>query len=250
MNNLFIVGAQRSGTSYLQQILNEHNEVEMTRMSSSEPKFFLNKNIKIKDKIYYENKYFDHPKKKTKYLGEKSTSYFENEYALKNIKKLYPEGRILLILRNPVMRAYSNYLFTLKNNLEELSFSDSLAIENERIKNKYFTTSVNPYAYRSRGVYIIFIKKLFNIFNPKQIKILIFEEFINNALAIKKLYNWLEIDETFTPLSINQKINESLNINNKDSNALNELYIHYRESINDLEEFLNFKIDSWHEDKF
>ena len=148
------------------------------------------------------------------------------------------------------MRAYSNYLFTLKNNLEELSFSDSLAIENERIKNKYFTTSVNPYAYRSRGVYIIFIKKLFNIFNPKQIKILIFEEFINNALAIKKLYNWLEIDETFTPLSINQKINESLNINNKDSNALNELYIHYRESINDLEEFLNFKIDSWHEDKF
>jgi len=128
MKNLFIIGAQRSGSTYLYKVLNCHPEVSMAQPVRPEPKFFLNELLVSKGKKFYEETYFSSHKLGARYFGEKSTSYIESTDAAMRIKKYYPDARILIILRDPVLRAYSNYRFSVVNKLEPLSFEQALAI--------------------------------------------------------------------------------------------------------------------------
>ena len=83
----------------------------MNRPVRPEPKFFIKPDLNKDDLIEYYQKYFDQNTCDL-ILGEKSTSYIEHESALINYKKLIPKGKIILILRNPVDRAISNYKFS------------------------------------------------------------------------------------------------------------------------------------------
>ena len=98
-----------------------------------------------------------------------------------------------MILRNPVDRAYSNYLFTKSHGLEKESFARALELEGSRIKAESFSTSVCPYSYRTRSLYEVYVNNYLNYFNSYQIKILIFEEIVGNLEEIKNLYKWLDI---------------------------------------------------------
>ena len=133
MKNLFIVGAQRSGTTYLYQILTNHPQVAMAQPVRPEPKFFLDERLVAQGKDYYENTYFNERVEATSYLGEKSTSYIESIEAAQRIHSLYPDARILMILRDPVVRAYSNYRFSVAHQLEKLTFMEALVAEPERL---------------------------------------------------------------------------------------------------------------------
>ena len=67
MKTLFIVGAQRSGTSYLYKILDSHPSVELAKPIRPEPKFFLKKKLCILGKEYYLSRYFDTKNNKNVY---------------------------------------------------------------------------------------------------------------------------------------------------------------------------------------
>ena len=68
MNNLFIVGAQRSGSTYLYNMLDGHPQVSMVHPVRPEPKFFMNEQLVAKGKDYYEETYFRDRKDGTLYL--------------------------------------------------------------------------------------------------------------------------------------------------------------------------------------
>ena len=72
MNNqfFFIIGAQRSGTTYLHNILEEHPEISMASPVIPEPKFFLSSDYK-KGKAFYINKFFPHSHPRNIIFGEK-----------------------------------------------------------------------------------------------------------------------------------------------------------------------------------
>jgi hypothetical protein len=113
-NQFFIVGAQRSGTTYLYNILDEHPEICMAQPVKPEPKYFLNKKLlDINIDEYYKMYYYEN--KKIKIYGEKSTSYYENEEVAKSIALTFPLTKIIFILANPVDRAISNYKFSVQN---------------------------------------------------------------------------------------------------------------------------------------
>jgi len=246
MKNLFIVGAQRSGSTYLHKILDCHPQIQMNNPVRPEPKFFLEKNFLEKGKSFYEKNFFINDKSNIRYLGEKSTSYFEKIEAAKNIKKLYPDSRILIILRDPVQRAYSNYRFSVSNNLENLSFKDALAAEPERLKSLDFSCSVSPFAYAQRGHYINYLQYYLDTFDKKQIYILIFEEFVNNKENIQLLYRWLGVDHDFFPSSIDKIINPNESERTDQNISFRELVREYQNSISKLEILLDRKIDVWH----
>src|SRR5690606_16639506 len=133
---------------------------------------------------YYQETYFSDCKPGALYFGEKSTSYIENPMAARRIKDFYPNARVLMILRDPVARAYSNYRFSVAHQLEDLTFDGALAIERQRLRTGTFSTSVSPYAYRQRGHYMNYIEPYLEIFDSRQISVLIFEEFVNNLESI------------------------------------------------------------------
>ena len=110
--NLFIVGAAKAGTTTLYSYLEKHTQVYMPKDELyKEPAFFSTKG----EKMGYE-KYIDIFKSSTdrhKYIGESSTAYLTDSSSAQNLYDYNQGSKIIIILRNPVNRAYSLYKWTL-----------------------------------------------------------------------------------------------------------------------------------------
>ena len=245
MNHLFIVGAQRSGSTYLYQLLDDHPEISMIHPVRPEPKFFINPKLQSKGVDYYHKYYFGDSKNSSKYFGEKSTSYLELEKAGQLMKEYFPRARILIILRDPVLRAYSNYRFSVQHGIEKESFADALALEHSRAASSDYATSVSPFAYRDRGYYINFIRKYLEIFDWDNVHIIIFEELVNNLQRVQELYRWLGVSAAHEPSSLMEKVNSAEVMGVDQPNEFYDLAKGYRTSIIELEGLLGRQIPSW-----
>ena len=248
MSELFIIGAQRSGTTYLYEKLAAHPQVCMANPVRPEPKHFLDKDLYSKGKEYYETRYFKRRLESHKYIGEKSTSYIEHKSVAERIRSFYPKARILVILRDPVERAYSNFRFSVENDIEFLPFGDALAAESKRLLAAKYDTSVNPYAYQQRGHYVNYLNNYTQVFDRSQIHVLIHEEFISDSKAIANLYAWLGIDPDFLPDRLETKVNKGA-VLPADTSELQkskcDLYEKFVNSNEQLEKYLGRKIDVW-----
>lgn len=247
MKHLFIVGAQRSGSTYLYQALDSHPQVNMIHPVRPEPKFFMNEELVAQSREYYERTYFADRKPESRYLGEKSTSYIERPEAARRMKAFYPDARILMILRDPVLRAYSNYRFSVAHKLEPLSFAEALMAEPERLRSAAFTTSVTPYAYCKRGHYMDYIESYLEVFDAGQLCVLIFEEFANDLASVQRLYRWLDVEQDFVPPSLNKVFNPATVEKEDQQVAFRDMALGYRDSIARLEGWLGRRIDAWDE---
>lgn len=245
MRHLFIVGAQRSGSTYLYNMLDGHPQVAMAKPVRPEPKFFMNDSLVAQGKSYYESSHFPDRSERTLYLGEKGTSYIESMDAARKMHEYYPDARILMILRDPVVRAYSNYRFSVAHQLEELTFKEALEAEPGRLKNARFTTSVTPFAYRKRGHYIDYIEDYLSIFDASQLKVLIFEEFVSDLASVQSLFRWLDIEDSFVPDSLGQIVNPSIIKKEEQSDSFKDMALGYQDSIARLESYLCRRLDIW-----
>ena len=149
--NLLIVGAAKSGTTSLHNYLNQHPDIFMC--SPKEPHFLINKEIGeqrihkgIIDLKDYESLFSE--KAHLRYRGESSVMYLSfPEIAIKNIKHYLDDDiKIIIMLRNPVERAYSGYQHVKRYNMmENLSFEDALEIGEERYNNIKNLTPASRY---------------------------------------------------------------------------------------------------------
>ena len=245
MNHVFIVGAQRSGSTYLYHLLDGHPQITFAKPVRPEPKHFLNDESYAKGREYYESKYFDRGMEKVRCFGEKSTSYIESTLVAQRIHDFYPDARILMILRDPVLRAWSNYRFSAQHGLEPLDFEAALAAEPERLRDAAFTTSVNPYAYQQRGHYIDYIERYLKVFSPAQLGILIFEETVGKIDAIQDLYRWLGVDDAVVPASLGEIVNPGSQQVEVSPATLRDLAGRYEDSLARLEGHLHRRVDCW-----
>ncbi len=174
--NFFIVGAPRCGTTSLHEYLKKIPRVFMSKIK--EPEYFSPNSFKMNQTlpIYDKKEYlalFQEIKDELA-IGESSTSYLEDPESPRLIHKVVPNARIIVMLRNPIERAYSHYLIHVRYNFEKQSFHDAL----RKILKKYDPLTSNHYLHA--GLYSKQILRYINTFGKKNIKILIFEEFIQN----------------------------------------------------------------------
>ena len=241
-DHFFIVGAQRAGTTYLYHILDQHPEIAMARPIRPEPKFFLSQEEFAKGKKYYLQTFFL-PDEKTRIYGEKSTSYLETLESALRIKEMFPRAKIIITLRNPVFRAVSNYFFSFRNGLETRSLKDALTSEVRY--NKEYSTSVSPYDYLKRGHYVSFLKTYYKLFDPENIRILIFTRFAGNPSAVASLFGFLDVDRKFIPERLSEKINTNDLVYDIEPEVLKYLNSYFKSHIRELEEFLEISLDEW-----
>jgi len=206
-SHLFIIGAQRSGTTYLWNVLNAHPDVYMAQPVRPEPKYFLNSG-KVSDGYAAYMKACFSEAGQVKWMGEKSTSYIEHEDVAGNIAEMIPDARILVILRDPIERAISNYFFTRDHGLEPYDLERALLQENERILEwDRSSVSVSPHAYIERGKYMQYLELWERHFSKDHILLLVSEQFIGNQVAIRDLYRRLDLDESVLPDDLNERVN-------------------------------------------
>jgi len=207
--HFFIAGAQRSGTTYLYHILDEHPEIEMARPIAPEPKFFITEDLYREGLEYYERHFFA-GKPGARLRGEKSVSYMEYEKAARRIADSFPDARILFLLRDPVERAVSNYWYSRNNGLETLPIAEAFRREEERWPDyDHARISASPYAYLRRGRYLVYISVYLRYFPAENVKVLLHEELVGSTEHIRELYAFLGVSRDFHPPSIGDVINRA-----------------------------------------
>lgn len=170
--DFIIAGAPRSATTWLYQLADRHPGIAMAKPVQPEPKFFLVDELYARGLPYYAATWFD-PLPARHVLGEKSTNYLENPLVAERIHADLPAVRLIFLLRNPVDRAYSNYLWTRRNGFETETFARALALEDQRDRElpaglRY----ARPFAYVSRGLYADHLARFLRLFPRQQILVL------------------------------------------------------------------------------
>ncbi len=189
--NFIVVGAHKGGTTSLHYYLEQHPNVYLPEQKGSD--LLARRNFET---LADAGEYLDQFKAASdeQLLGEVSSVYLHRgEWLVKRIHTLFPDVQIIASLRNPAERAYSNALYHRPYTQEELDNLESMIFETEQF--------LNP------GRYYTHLKTYFEYFDPKQIKLFLFDSLQKNALQfVQELYDFVGIDPTFTP-DLSQKYN-------------------------------------------
>lgn len=195
--NLFIPGAAKSGTSTLHEMLNQHPEI---CMSYEKEPFFMIQNDFEKNMKFYEARYnelFKHKPDAT-YFGDSSTSYMLFPNFIKRTKKyLKNDVKFIFILRNPVDRILSSFLYIKSFGSERLKFEDAI------LKDMHIEPNLNTKlpegkfkSYFQYGLYGKWLKRFYDSFDDEQVKIILFEDFKINPLSeVNDCFRFLNLSE-------------------------------------------------------
>ena len=199
------VGAQKSGTTSLQDILIQHPNIYLPKIK--ETHFFDNgeKNYS-KGLKWYETEYFSSIKTEN-IIGEISTNYMFLEYVPKRIyEDLGPDVKLIFMLRNPIQRAYSQFMMNRQNFFETKTFEEALNLENKKILKDEHHKKI--FGYMKRGLYGEQIKRFLKYFPKEQMFFIIFEtDFIKNKTqTINELCHFLELSPYEFQLDIKKNV--------------------------------------------
>jgi Sulfotransferase domain len=205
--HLIIIGAQRCGTTYLHSLLDAHPEIAMACPARPEPKVFLSGELAARGRAWYESTYFAHARPES-LLGEKSTSYIEHPEAAARAASVLGRAEIIVMLRDPVARAVSNWQFSTENGLEERPLGEALKANLSGSTSWDRTaTSVSPLAYLERGRYADYLDVWFTNFPGVHVRFL--EELVSDDAELASLYKDLGVEPSFRPENLGRAINMS-----------------------------------------
>jgi hypothetical protein len=231
--NFFLVGAAKSGTTSVYDFLNHHSETFMSPIKEPNyfstdiridkfsdvyrkttfldtDKYFSNSNLEplqltfVRDRKHYDRLY----EKVTNepLIGECSTSYLYSENAAQNIFNYNPTAKIVIVLRNPIQRAYSHYLMALKYGFTDQDFLT--AIEQDQAKDDKGWGSSELFI--DLGLYSAQIKRYFDLFGEKQVHVMFMEDLQSNPKEFYgSLCEFLKID-MLSPFYKDLKSNSAL----------------------------------------
>jgi len=200
--NLFIVGAAKSGTTSLYRYISKHPEIFFCNLK--EPRYFSSKYKKFPHNgpgdyvadnftIKEESKYLDLFKSvnNKKIIGEASVDYLYYYNTAYDIKKFSPNAKIIVILRNPIDRAFSAYVHLKGAGRENLPFEEALKQEKNRMSHNYEFI----WFYKGVGKYYQQLKTYLEVFGEENVLIILFDELNKDVKSvIKKMMFFLNID--------------------------------------------------------
>ena len=195
--DFLIIGTQRGGTTSLYHYLLDSPYIEPAMVK--EVHFFDKKFGK--GPLWYQAHFPTLVHKYTQHLlhgssclaGEASAYYLFHPHVARRVKAVIPQTKIIILLRNPVNRAYSQYWLEVELDREPLSFEEALEREEERINREaekvladenYVSLNHSRYSYKARGRYVEQLPAWLSFFPQEQILILKSEDLYTNTEAV------------------------------------------------------------------
>lgn len=176
--DFLIIGAQRGGTTSLYSYLTQHPGIAPAR--EKEP-FFFDRHY-TRGEAWYRGQFLPEDEMGSRITGEGSTTYLFVSRVPAKVWRMLPDARLIVLLRDPVERAYSSYLMIRDAiGAETLSFEQALAQEEARIApgrtrmaadDEAFDHDFTRYAYLYQGLYAQHLKAWWEHFPREQMLIL------------------------------------------------------------------------------
>ncbi|UOQ45394.1 sulfotransferase domain-containing protein [Halobacillus salinarum] len=198
--NFLIVGVQKGGTTSLYNYLVQHPQV----MSSNRKEVHYFDNNFSKGESWYKAHFPTCDKSGNVITGDASPYYFYHPLVPQRVYESSPDMKIIVLLRDPIKRAYSHYNHNIKNGREDRPFEKAIndeqsIIESEEkklLKNRKSSSYFHQhYSYLSRGLYYEQLKRWLEFFPEEQICVLNSEEFYNSpSTSFNQVTDFLEID--------------------------------------------------------
>lgn len=196
--NFIIFGVEKSGTTSIYNYLKEHPEIYMSPIKETNffEKDWENASPEVQAKkrngICSLEKYcqlFEAVTDETA-IGEVSPNYlFHYQESVPRIKAVLPDVKLIAILRNPVDRAYSDYLMHIRDVIGQ-----PLTLE-EQLKHR----PQQSFTLR-KGLYYEPLKHYFDAFSQENIKIYLYDDLSKDAVELMQdMYSFLNVDSTFKP---------------------------------------------------
>ena len=189
------IGAEKSATTWAWTILNEHPSVRMSQ--PKELNFFnLDENFGRGESWYRQHFATD-----ANCSGEISPLYMDDPRVAERIRSVYPDSKILVMLRHPFDRAMSHLFHD-----ASVHYGKVATVVPEQLQA--LVDKDDKYIRRSR--YHAALAPFFDVFPANQIGVFYFDEVKSDGLNLsRRLYEFAGVDSNFVPEQFNKKVNES-----------------------------------------
>jgi hypothetical protein len=196
-----IIGAAKAGTTSLFNVLAGHPEVYAARVK--ETRFFSHDDRFRKGLDWYRAEYFSRAPERAVRLEATPAYLTWSDKVAPRIRRSYPEGgvRLVVVLRDPVTRAYSHYWHRVRLGHEPLSFAGALAREDSRLRahwDELERTGNGKYGYVRAGCYATRLRPFVEQFGRDRLFSLLQEDLRPDRFedTLSRLLAFLEIDDT------------------------------------------------------
>ncbi|MFB8798046.1 MAG: tetratricopeptide repeat protein [Microcoleus sp.] len=236
--NFIIIGSQRCGTTSLYTYLAQHPQI-LTPIKKEMDFFSWHFDRGID---WYLAHFPPIPAGEQFLTGEASPSYFDSLEAPERLYSAFPEAKLVVLLRNPVDRAISQFYRLTDLNWEGRSFDRAISDEIERLnQNPAYIIGEEPGNYLARGRYVEFMKNWLAFFPKQQLLILKSEDFYAGAAAtVKQVLEFLDLPEYQLPEYPNANPGSYQPISDSVRCWLSDYFRHYNQQ---LEEYLGIKFN-------
>ncbi len=190
--DFFIIGAQKAGTTSLYKYLNEHPDIFMPKVKENH--FFAEERFYKRGVEYFHKYYEDYSNQQL--AGGAYVHLFSCNEAPERIFNYNRNAKILIMLRNPIDRAYSAYNFALKNGWEspKNAFLETIKLQSKRSKGNF--TEQTDLSYFQVGLYNTHISNWLKWFKKDQLFILLDTDLKQkDQQPIKNLFGFLGVDK-------------------------------------------------------
>ena len=188
------VGAQKAGTSALDAYLRTHPGLCMARVKEvhlfDDDKNFFSRSL---------GGYADYhrqfaPTSSAQLVGEITPAYIYWNEAPRRIWEYNPGMKLIVVLRNPITRAYSHWNMERDRDVDPLPFWDALQAEPARLREA-LPYQNRKFSYADRGFYTGQLRRLWAFFPAEQVLVLRYEELLREPdETLGKVFDFLGVE--------------------------------------------------------
>lgn len=240
--NFIICGTQKGGTTALDAYLRTHSDICMADKKEvhyfDTDRYFKDQNPNYKK--YH--KYFS-PRDENQIIGEATPIYMYWDQAIERIHEYNSKIKLIIILRNPIDRAFSHWNMERDKGRESRSFWQAIVDEESKI-NSSDRTQDKRFSYLDRGYYSSQIKNIYKYFKEDQLLVL-----RNDLLRVEPdrilmhIARFLAIS-SFKPIK-HREVNSRDYPVRMNKSELTFLKNFYEEEFDSLEDLLDWDLSSW-----
>lgn len=233
-----IIGAQKSGTTSLYYNLIQHPNIRAARKKEIH---FFDDNQNYQKGLNWYLSFFPFVNLFRRMItGEASPRYFFMPFVPERVHHFFPEIKLILLLRNPVDRAYSQYQHNRRAGRIHVPFETALKVA-RAVEKKYSVIQPEDYenyqnycdfSFLARGEYVVQLKRWLTLFSMEQFLILKSEDFfLNPCKVVQQVFSFLGVEPFDELKSIKKNSYQYSDMSSETRKILTDYFMPFNEAL-------------------